>query len=186
MRLFQRTNFTLFIGYWVFMIIAYSTLPDQIPIHFGADGDATRFSGTSIFSWFFLPTLVSIIMLFILYLNRVNINMPLDSPWYNYPFKERILKLDEEQWQPFKSLLNRHVGLLVHTTFFWMILLFLGIDIYSYIYTTTEHSISLYPFVIVHLLLIGIYVGWWSVQLKRRLKLKLSEVDKNSMVGQVP
>ena len=186
MRLFQRTNFTLFIGYWVFMIIAYSTLPDQIPIHFGADGDATRFSGTSIFSWFFLPTLVSIIMLFILYLNRVNINMPLDSPWYNYPFKERILKLDEEQWQPFKSLLNRHVGLLVHTTFFWMILLFLGIDIYSYIYTTTEHSISLFPFLIVHLLLIGVYVVWWSVRLKKRIGLKLSEDDEKSLVGQGP
>lgn len=72
MRLFQCTNSTLFIGYWVFMIITYSTLPDQIPMQIGTDGDATRFSGTSISSWFLLPTLISIILLSILYLSRVN------------------------------------------------------------------------------------------------------------------
>jgi len=183
MRLFQRTNITLFIGYWAFMIIAYSTLPEQIPMHFGADGEATRFSDTSIFSWFLLPIFFSIILLSILYLFRVNQNMPIDSPWYNYPYKERILKLDRDQRQPFKSLLNKDVGLLIHTTIFWMILLFLDVDIYSYKYATTEHSFPLFPFLMVHLLLIVVFVVWWSVRLMKKFGLKLSEVDENSLEG---
>lgn len=55
LQLFRLTNITLFIGYWVFMILTYPSLPVQVPMHFEAGGEATRFSDTTIFSWFLVP-----------------------------------------------------------------------------------------------------------------------------------
>ncbi|REL33120.1 DUF1648 domain-containing protein [Rhodohalobacter sp. SW132] len=183
MQLFRLTNTTLFISYWVFMIVTYPTLPDQIPMHFGANGEATRFSETSIFSWFLVPIIISIILLPILYLIRNTQTLPIDSPWFNFPFKEHILELEKDQQEKFQSLVSRYTGLLLHTAFFWMIILFLAVAMYNYIYATTEYSIPLFPFLMVHLLLMGVHVGWIVVRFKKRVGLKLTGIDGNSLEG---
>jgi len=76
-------------------------------MHFGADGVATRFSGTPIFSWFLAPVIASVTLKPHLYLIRYTQNLPLDSPWYKYPFKERILNLESDKRKPFQSLFKQ-------------------------------------------------------------------------------
>lgn len=175
LQIFRFTNIVLLVGYWAFMIVAYPNLPDQIPMHFDADGDATRLSETSIFSWFLVPGIVSVVLIPLLFIGKSLRQLPLNSAWFNYPFKERIVKFKINEQNRLKLILIRYIERFLNITFFWMILLFMAGGLHRYLYATSNSSIPILSVSVSILLILAVHLGWLYVLLRKKLELNLNE-----------
>jgi len=94
-----RARFFLALAAVVIVVVAmqgmslWPRLPDRIPIHFGAGGAPDGWSGKNWFSVFGV-VIMAAVLLVILGLASSEL---LGARWYNFPGKERILKLSREQ-----------------------------------------------------------------------------------------
>jgi uncharacterized membrane protein len=90
-RWLSWVNAALFIGLWIFVIAAYSHLPERIPQHMGLDGQPTRMGDRGI--WFLLPIIMST-SLIVMYALAMT-SMTADG--FTVPQKKRLLALPREQ-----------------------------------------------------------------------------------------
>ena len=83
----------LFFLAWAYMdgISAYSRLPDRIPTHFGPGGAADGWAGKGVFPVFGLLMMGAALLVVMAFVSR------LGARWYNFPGKERVLKLPPAQ-----------------------------------------------------------------------------------------
>ena len=78
----------------LFAAISFSGLPDKIPVHFNAAGQADRFSETGIGSWFLLWFMSAGMAGLIAWIAQIMHRIPMD--YINIPRKEEFLTLPEE------------------------------------------------------------------------------------------
>jgi uncharacterized membrane protein len=84
-------------------IWAWPRLPDEIPTHFGLDGQADAWSPTTLFSWFLVPISALILMALIGWLRRL---IPRKPRWVNLPDKTKLEDLPEVARRPVVEALS--------------------------------------------------------------------------------
>lgn len=79
----------LFFLVWAYMdgISVYGRLPDRIPTHFGPGGAPDGWAGKGVFPVFGLLIMGGVLLVVMAFVSR------LGARWYNFPGKERVLKL---------------------------------------------------------------------------------------------
>lgn len=91
-RWLHAVNLLLLLGLWVFTIIAYPRLPEQIPAHIGTSG-VTRWTDRNSGFWFLLPILAVFEAAFMYVLSRLADS---GASGVNVPHKKRMLALPRE------------------------------------------------------------------------------------------
>jgi uncharacterized membrane protein len=86
-------NAALFVGYWTFTIMAYGSLPDQIPGHIGLHG-VTRWEPKDGGMWFLLPIMSSVHVVLAYGLSALAGATP--GAGMSVPFRNRILALPRD------------------------------------------------------------------------------------------
>jgi uncharacterized membrane protein len=86
-------NALLFVAFWIYVIAAYGTLPDQIPHHMGADGQVNRWGGRGI--WFLMPIMMSTHLVLVFGIA----SSITTASGINVPHKKRLLALPREAQQ---------------------------------------------------------------------------------------
>jgi len=164
---------SLFLLYWVVMILIYPHLPEQIPVHFNLSGEATRYSETGFASWFLLPVIVTFTGLHTLLIGWAFLTAGIES--LNFPEKKRILTLSREEQKPFKKIIRGYVIKTQWITLNYVMVIFLLIAVYTWLYSTDSNSFSLgYPILgLTILYLYLITIDYFN--LKRTFSKKLSK-----------
>lgn len=80
------------LGLVVASVLAYPSLPDQIPQHINGSGKATRFVARSPVSWGF-PVLIALAS--VVLVDVLAARLPRNVALFNFPGKEDLLKLPE-------------------------------------------------------------------------------------------
>ena len=94
-----RARFVLGLTAAVVLVVAmqgmslWPRLPDRIPIHFGAGGAPDGWSGKN---WFLVFGVVIMAAVLLVIFGLASSEL-LGARWYNFPGKERVLKLSREQ-----------------------------------------------------------------------------------------
>lgn len=92
----ELIGITLLLGIWLFPLLNYSELPESIPLHFNAQGDADDF-GSKMTIWI-LPGIatVTFFLLFILnkfpHLHNYMVNITEENALINYRISTRLLR----------------------------------------------------------------------------------------------
>jgi uncharacterized membrane protein len=123
-------NSTLFLSYWVMMILYYTNLPDQIPMHFDLSGEVTRTADKSIGSWFLVPFIVTFSGIHTIFIFWAITAAGFES--WNFPEKKRILSLAKEDQVYFRKVMKWFVKHILHTSILLMLILVMAVGIYSY------------------------------------------------------
>lgn len=78
-------------------LFVYPELPERIPLHFGADGQADRWGDRTLLSWMALP-LIGLATAALM--TGVGIMLPRNPKWINMPDKDRLLQLPDylQRW----------------------------------------------------------------------------------------
>lgn len=87
LRALHALNALLLVGLWLFVVLAYGSLPDQIPHHLGAGGQVTRAGGRGI--WLLLPIMMSVNIV-VIYGIALSFTT---AAGFNVPHKKRLLAL---------------------------------------------------------------------------------------------
>ncbi|HLV26418.1 MAG TPA: DUF1648 domain-containing protein [Gemmatimonadales bacterium] len=86
-------------------ILLWPSLPEKLPVHFGASGAPDAWADRSLFSWFGLP-MIGLAMVLLMYaLSRIRVGGSLDL--WNIPEKDRFLRLTPDQQAPLVERLRR-------------------------------------------------------------------------------
>lgn len=94
MRTVRQLNLLLLSLLFIGSGIAWPYLPERIPVHFGAGGEVNRWSDTSFFSWFALPVIAVLLILFV----HGAVDFAARRPkWLNVPDKDDFLRLPPER-----------------------------------------------------------------------------------------
>lgn len=85
---------TLLVGGSLFV---YPDLPDRIPLHFGADGQADRWGDRTLLSWLLLPLIGAATAAL---MTGIGIMLPRNPKLINMPDKDRLLQLPDylQRW----------------------------------------------------------------------------------------
>lgn len=106
MRLIHLINLVLAAVLIGFAVWAWGVLPDQIPVHFSADGEVTRWEAKSFFAWFG-PTLIGVATVALNY--GLAAWLPDRPHLVNLPDKKRFLALPTQRQaaviRPMQSML---------------------------------------------------------------------------------
>jgi uncharacterized membrane protein len=100
---FDRVNTALMLGMVVVAIWVWPRLPDQIPTHFGLDGQPDAWSEKSLLSWFLLPAVAILLVAMMGVLRWV---LPKKPRWVNLPDKTRLTDLPEVARGPVLEMLS--------------------------------------------------------------------------------
>jgi uncharacterized membrane protein len=159
-RALHLVNAVLFAGLWLFVLVGYQYLPDQVPQHMGLSGEVNRWANRGM--WFFVPILMST-QLVILYGIAVSIT---NAQGINVPHKKRLLALPRAAQayalQPMRGFL--------FGTGTWMLFLTWGIKIEFFIAAQRGRgSAAVLP--LIATLTVALMAGlWWkSRQVARRI-----------------
>lgn len=93
MRTARTLNFLLLLLLFVGSGLTWPHLPERIPVHFGAGGEVDRWSDTTLVSWFALPVIAVLLILFVHGTVRFAARHP---KWLNVPDKDNFLRLPPE------------------------------------------------------------------------------------------
>jgi uncharacterized membrane protein len=117
-------NVLLLAGLWLFTIVVYERLPDQIPAHIGPSG-VTRWTPRESGMWFFLPLLGSFHAMLMYALSTLADS---GASGINVPQKKRLLALPREAqryaMQPLRAFM---FGMAT-----WLLVLMLWIQVHMY------------------------------------------------------
>lgn len=84
-------------GMVAFAVATYDGLPAQVPSHLDLSGEITRSSAKSFWSWFLLPIIAVVTQALLTWLTLLLRHEP---KWFNFPDKERFLRLPKEYHPP--------------------------------------------------------------------------------------
>lgn len=94
MRIVRQLNLLLLSLFFIGSAIAWPYLPERIPAHFGAGGEVNRWSDTTFLSWFSLPIITVLLILFV----HGAVDFAARRPkWLNVPDKDDFLRLPPER-----------------------------------------------------------------------------------------
>ena len=102
----------------IFSVATYTNLPEMIPQHFDAAGNATAFMPRSPWSWAMLPAMAVVILGGIAWTSRM---LPTHPHWFNFSEKERFLRVPAAYRGP---VIERMREMLDVTGAFTMLVLF--------------------------------------------------------------
>lgn len=105
-------------GMVLFAAATYGGLPEQVPSHIDFDGEVTRSSAKSFWSWFLLPIIAVVTQALLTWLTFV---LSREPKWFNFPDKERFLRLPKEYHPPvvrWMQLTMDAAGIVVALTMF--------------------------------------------------------------------
>ncbi len=108
-RVFDSVNWILVLGLVGFAIWVWPPLPDQIPTHFGPDGQANAWGDTTLGSWLFIPGLALLIVGGIGWFRRM---MPRKPGWVNLPDKTNLAKLPPIAREPIIEMVSGFLSLI--------------------------------------------------------------------------
>jgi hypothetical protein len=94
--------------HWAIAVGLYPTLPPRIPRHLDLGGTVTAMGATSWASWFGLP-LVAVATSALL--AGLSAALPRHPDWYNFPDKERFLRLPRAAQAPVVALMRSTLDL---------------------------------------------------------------------------
>lgn len=75
-------------------VLGWPLLPDRVPVHFGIDGEVTRWGDRTAWRWFLIPGIASLVALACVWLTRA---LPDRPHLINIPDKSRYLALPAER-----------------------------------------------------------------------------------------
>ncbi len=90
-RMLDTVNAILAIGLVAYSLWAWPRLPTEVPAHFGLDGQVSRWTATSLGSWFFLPALALLLVLLLGVLRQQMVRRP---GALNLPGGKRVADFD--------------------------------------------------------------------------------------------
>jgi len=117
-----RLNWALLLLHGIGAVLAWSALPQRIPIHFGLGAAPDAWATTSLASWFGLFAVSAVTSTFIHALSRYG---PLTL--WNIPEKERFLQLSPRQRAPVLELLYSFMAAAAICTTVALLALHLGL-----------------------------------------------------------
>lgn len=97
MRPLRVVSWGLAVALLAFAVATYPGLPARVPMHLNASGAATRFVDKSVGSWFLLP---GVALASFLLMQWIGSQLPRRPHWFNFPDKERFLRLPAEYRAP--------------------------------------------------------------------------------------
>lgn len=121
----------------VFAIVAYTGLPERIPIHFNASGQADGFSQPGFVSWFLLWLISAGMATLIASTAQIMHRIPVE--YINIPKKEAFLTLPEE------SRMRIFVTLKIHLTFLACVLALFFFLLHVFIYLAAVGKVDALP-----------------------------------------
>lgn len=119
MPLLRLTPWAIHCVHWAIALWLYPTLPSRIPTHLDFGGVVTATSATSWGSWFGLP-LVAVATSALL--AGLSAALPRHPDWYNFPDKERFLRLPRAAQAPVVALMRRTLDLTATAVALFMLL----------------------------------------------------------------
>lgn len=102
-----RLNVAFLLLYGMGVVLTWSDVPGRIPMHFGLDGEADRWTERAGLIWFGLPALAAALAVFIRTLGRFAVRNP--EIW-NVPRKEFFLRLSPDQRAPVVESLESYLA----------------------------------------------------------------------------
>jgi len=106
---FDSVNTVLTLGLVGFAAWAWPKLPARIPTHFGPDGRADAWTETTLGSWFVLPALALLIVVFVGGFRWV---MPRKPDWVNLPDKTKLSTLPAAARAPILEMVSGFLALI--------------------------------------------------------------------------
>ncbi|MBA4158659.1 MAG: DUF1648 domain-containing protein [Gemmatimonadetes bacterium] len=97
MKTVHWINLLLLAGVIAVAALTWRMLPDRIPVHFGIDGQPTRWSGPSVLAWFGLPIITVLLVAFIYWMAG---RLPERPHLVNMPRKDSFLALPPSRRAP--------------------------------------------------------------------------------------
>lgn len=97
MRIFRFVALGLVVASFAFAAATYGALPERVPMRLGFDGEVTRTSARSPLAWFGLPIVA---LLTFALLQWVSSLLPRRPELFNFPDKERFLRMPREYHAP--------------------------------------------------------------------------------------
>lgn len=164
-------------------VIAWPDLPERIPVHFGAGGEADRWEETSVFNWFLLPALMVALAL----LNYVLAWwLPRRPSLINLSDKKRFLALPAERQAP--------VIRGIQDFLYWLtapVMLMFGLIQWTVF--RTAHGISSTSFLLAELLfslaVVPMIILFWIVRLQKEInhqvRLQKESIENLNPTGAV-
>lgn len=125
MPLFRLASLVAVVLLVAFAGAVYDALPDRIPSHFDFSGAATTFRARTVWSWFDLPLIGVACWALLAGVSRA---LPSHPHLFNFPEKERFLKLPREYHAPVVAQMQAMLDLVALST----ALLFLGIQVMAW------------------------------------------------------
>jgi uncharacterized membrane protein len=108
-RFFGFVNWVLILGMVAAALWAWPRLPDQIPTHFGANGQAVAWGAKTLGSWFMIPGIALFLTAGMGWFRSM---MPRRPGWVNLPDKTRLAELPEVARKPVIEMLSGFLALI--------------------------------------------------------------------------
>lgn len=84
-------------------ILVYDSLPQEIPVHYGADGTPDRFTSTSWLSWMVLPLIALALTCLMEFISRIlprvpdQLNVPQQKKYQALPLADKLIVISGQQ-----------------------------------------------------------------------------------------
>ncbi len=163
------------LGYILFMAVSYGDLPDKISTSFGSSGPR-NLTETSFFSWFGFPLVGFGSILYMYFM--IWAFSKVSGKALNFPYKDKILKLEQENQEMFFRQVIDFSWRVIHLTSVYLLTLFFYISYQVYQFNTNgSDTISVF----IPLLVLTVPYGYLLVRdylsIKSSFKEKLSEFE---------
>lgn len=172
-RILVILNLLLFAGYWVYMLLLFPNLPDQIPVHFNLAGEAVRFAESTAGNWFLVPLIITFSGLHGFLVAWALLSAGFES--WNFPEKKKILQLSVEEQKPFKKIVKLFVYHILLLTAAYILLIGIMLAGYSSLYAFNEVSAFINPGTVILVLTITFlsWLAWQYIRVRNLFKEKL-------------
>jgi uncharacterized membrane protein len=97
MPLTRILGYAILAAHVVFAVAVWGGLPDRIPMHLDLGGNVTREGARTLLSWFLLPAIAVATVALVQGIGRL---LPAKPHLFNFPEKERFLRLPRERQGP--------------------------------------------------------------------------------------